>query len=53
MLFWPSLFHVEQALSVTGFKGHPAPGEDFEEAVVRICFPKEELRIRGGQARSP
>ena len=27
--------------------------KDFEEAVVRICFPKEELRIRGGQARSP
>ena len=27
--------------------------QDFEEAVARICFPKEELRIRGGHPRVP
>jgi tetraacyldisaccharide 4'-kinase len=26
---------------------------DFKEAVDRICFPKEELRIRGGQTHAP
>jgi tetraacyldisaccharide 4'-kinase len=26
---------------------------DFKEAVDRICFPKEELRIRGGQTHTP
>ena len=27
--------------------------QDFKEAVARICFPKEELRIRGGHPRVP
>lgn len=27
--------------------------QDFQEAVARICFPKEELRIRGGLPRTP
>ncbi len=47
MLSWPSLFHVEQALSVTGFQGHPAPGEAPDlAALLAAILPEMPARER-------
>jgi len=47
--FQPAVLFYYMRLEIEIISG----ANDFEEAVARICFPKEELRIRGGQARSP
>ena len=47
MLSWPSLFHVEQALSVTGFQSHPAPGEAPDLAtLLAAILPEMSARER-------